>query len=52
MSVVKATLVQLPLVDDKLTHLASNGTPGMEDFLPLARFKGNLFGTKGSSNHQ
>jgi len=38
-------------IDDKLAHLASNGTPGVVDLLPLARFKGNLFGMNDSSNH-
>ena len=39
-------------IDDKLIVLASNGTLGVEDLLPLARFKENLFGSKSSSNYR
>ena len=39
-------------INNKLTHLTSNGTSNMEDLLHLTRFKGNLFGMVGSSDHQ
>jgi len=39
-------------IDDEFAYLASNSAPGVEDLLPLARFKGSLFRMKGSLNHQ
>jgi len=39
-------------VDDEFAYLTFSSAPGVKDFLPLARFKGNLFCMKVSSNHQ
>jgi len=39
-------------INDKLPHLASNGTTSLEDLLPLTRLMGNLSGMKDCSNHQ
>jgi len=39
-------------IDEKFIHLASIVTPGVEDLLSLARFKGNLLTIKCSLNHQ
>ena len=36
-------------IDNKFTHLASNGTSSVENFLPLSRFKGSLSCREGSS---
>jgi len=30
-------------IDDKLTHLASNGTSSVKDLFPLTKLKGNVF---------
>jgi len=38
-------------IDDELGYHAYNSAPSVEDLLPLAMFKGNLFGVKGSFNH-
>jgi len=38
-------------IDDEFAYFTSNGTTGVEDLLPLVRFKRKLFGMKGSSNH-
>ena len=39
-------------IGDEFVYLMSNNAPGVEYLIPLARFKGNVFGMKGSSNTQ
>jgi len=39
-------------INDEFAYLTSSSTLGVEDLLPLVRFRGKLFGIKDSSNHQ